>query len=274
MRRLVFNADDFGMSHEHNLGVLQAHESGSITAASLMMGEVGTEEAVAMARKTPTLAVGLHIALSDATPVLPPEQIRSLVDDNGRFHKNESKLLLASFTPSGRRQIRAEIRAQFDAYQATGLPLDHINTHRHSHQLPTVATILFAEARRRNVKVSRLTLDPLREVHVLSDMARLIRFYIVRHIMRSSGITTIYLSIGRDTPGHQWTPTTLLDVLRRIPPTITELYFHPVILPNHRYAIDVDTLIDEVVVNAIVELRRQSVPEIFSPSTPDLSHCT
>jgi chitin disaccharide deacetylase len=250
---LILNADDFGLSHEHNLAILQAHQAGSITSASLMMGQPGTAGAVAMAHATPTLAVGLHLALSDAVPVLPPNLINRLVRSDGRFYPNEAALLRTAFSIEGRRQLRAEIGAQFRAFGQTGLICDHVNTHRHSHQLPHVARMICTEARRWNVKKSRLPWDPA-SGHRPGHILRLIRFHYLNRILRRSGISTIYSAIGRN-----WNPIDLLQVLHRQPSGLTELYFHPVALKEHLFASDLPTLLDDNVLSTLKRLRSSNL---------------
>jgi chitin disaccharide deacetylase len=247
--RLILNADDFGMSHEHNIAVLQAHHAGSIDSASLMVGERGTAEAVAMARQTPTLAVGLHLALSDATPVLPQDLIPHLVRGDGRFYPNESALFRTILSIKGLQQIQAEIRAQFTAFHETGLTCDHVNTHRHSHQMPHVAIMVFNEARRWGIKRTRLPWDATRRRR-LGDWARLARFCVLYGIIRRSGVTTVYSSIGCN-----WSAATLLEVLPKLPAGLNELYFHPVALEEHPFASDLPTLLDPEVLALLARLR-------------------
>jgi hopanoid biosynthesis associated protein HpnK len=251
--RLILNADDFGMSQEHNEAILQAHRAGSITSASLMMGQPGIAGAVAMAHATPTLAVGLHLALSDAAPVLPPNLIPRLVRDDGKFYPNEAAVLRAAFSVEGRRQLRAEIGAQFIAFHQTGLICDHVNTHRHSHQFPHVTKMICDEARRWGVKRSRLPWDATRRPR-LGHTARFIRFYYLSRILRRSGIDTIYSSIGR-----KWNAIDLLEVLDRLPPGLIELYFHPVTVKDHPFASDLPALLDDDVLSALARLRSSNV---------------
>ena len=187
-RSLVLNADDFGMSADHNLAIMQAHLVGSIQSASLMMGEMGTDEAIDLALRTPTLQVGIHVALTDATPVLPPEFIPEIVQSNGKFHATELGLIKASLTYAGRQQIAAEVEAQFRAFYRSGLPFDHVNTHRHSHQIPSIAMFVFAEARKWGVQTSRLTWDSMRQMRLISDAARLIRYHSLRYIILRAGL--------------------------------------------------------------------------------------
>jgi predicted glycoside hydrolase/deacetylase ChbG (UPF0249 family) len=251
--RVVLNADDFGMSHEHNAAILQAHQAGSITSASLMMGQPGTARAVAIALATPTLAVGLHLALSDAVPVLQPNLIPRLVRSDGNFYPNETAVLRAAFSAEGRRQLQAEIRAQFGAFHETGLICDHVNTHRHSHQFPHVAKMICVEARAWNVRRSRLPWDATARRR-WGHTARFIRFHLLNRILRRSGIDTVYSSIGR-----HWKAADLLEVLHRLPPGLIELYFHPVALKEHLFASDLPALLDKDVLSALARLRMSNV---------------
>ena len=89
-----------------------------------MVGAPAAAEAVELARRLPTLAVGLHLALVDAEPVLPPSAVPDLVDEHGRFRTNMALSgATMFFLPHVRRQMRAEIRAQFEAFRATASSL-------------------------------------------------------------------------------------------------------------------------------------------------------
>ena len=136
---LIITADDFGRHPAINEAVERAHREGVLTAASLMMGEAHVAEAVAVARRNPRLRVGLHLVLTEGRAVLPPTRIPDLVDAQGRFPDDAMARdgVRFFFLPRVRRQLAAEIRAQFEAFKATGLQLDHVNAHRHFHLHPT-----------------------------------------------------------------------------------------------------------------------------------------
>ena len=87
MTRLVVTADDFGLSVPVNEAVEEAATRGILTAASLMVGAPAARDAVERARRLPRLGVGLHLALIDASPVLPPSQIPALVGPDGRLSR-------------------------------------------------------------------------------------------------------------------------------------------------------------------------------------------
>ncbi|HTO42123.1 MAG TPA: hopanoid biosynthesis-associated protein HpnK [Rhizomicrobium sp.] len=143
MKQLVVTADDFGAAREVNEAVEIAHTSGILTAASLMVAAPAACEAVAIARRLPSLRVGLHIVLVDGRPLLPPDQVPDLVDQTGNFRNdmavNGARMF---FLPSVRHQLEHEISAQFEAFRATGLTLDHVNAHKHFHLHPTIASMI------------------------------------------------------------------------------------------------------------------------------------
>ena len=146
MPKLIINGDDFGLSAENNAGIIAAHRNGGLTGTSLMMGGDAAQEAIELARQHPKLAVGLHVSFSDTKPVLGPELVPLLVLSNGYFPPDDAAHRKALRSREGRRQLRAEITAQFRAFAATGLTWDHVNSHRHFHRFPPLAMMLFREA--------------------------------------------------------------------------------------------------------------------------------
>ncbi len=161
-RRLVVNADDFGRSGPINEAVLRAHQDGILTTASLMVAGEGFDEAVAMALRTPTLGVGLHVTLVHGSSVLPASRIPGLVGGDGRFSDDAPA---AGYRYWARREmrepIRAELAAQFGRFRSTGLPLDHVNGHLHLHLHPVVFDLLAEHAREWGIERMRLTRDSL-----------------------------------------------------------------------------------------------------------------
>jgi len=160
-RRLIVNADDFGRSTSINQAVVRAHGEGILTSASLMVNETACDEAVAMARQNPRLGVGLHLALVCGRSALRPEQIPGLVNERREFSDHPVMTGLRYFAQRPlRRQLRAEIRAQFERFRATGLPLDHVNGHLHLHLHPTVFSLVLECLPEFGAPALRLTRDP------------------------------------------------------------------------------------------------------------------
>ena len=137
MKQLVVTADDFGLAREVNEAVEEAHRGGILTAASLMVGGAAAADAVRRAKAMPSLRVGLHLVLVEGRPMLPAAAIPDLVDANGNFRDDMARAGAAIFFQSNvRRQLEEEVEVQFEAFRATGLPLDHVNTHKHFHLHP------------------------------------------------------------------------------------------------------------------------------------------
>lgn len=161
-RRLIVAADDFGMSPAVNAGILRAHREGILTEASLMMRGAAVTEAVALARATPTLGVGLHLTLLQGSCTAPAAELPLLVDGDGRFPDDPVWTgMRYFFTPGARAQIRREIVAQLDAFAATGLPLSHVDGHLTIHMHPIALAVLLDVAPRYGLRALRLPHDPL-----------------------------------------------------------------------------------------------------------------
>jgi len=160
-RRLIVNADDFGRSKSINAAIIDAHQRGILTSASLMVNGGAVEEAVQLAKANPKLGIGLHLTLCCGSSALPKKDIPLLV--NNEDHFRESPVLAGMvyfFSLSARKQLAAEITAQLDKFAQTGLLLDHVNGHLHFHLHPTVFSLLKQELIKRGVRAVRLTRDP------------------------------------------------------------------------------------------------------------------
>jgi predicted glycoside hydrolase/deacetylase ChbG (UPF0249 family) len=146
---LIINADDFGSSDVVNAAVARAHRDGMLTSASLMVTGEAVEEAVSIARDLPTLAVGLHLALSNARSALSRDSFPdSPVACAMRYY----------FSRKARLQIKDEIQAQFVAFAQTGLKLSHVDGHQHLHAHPAVLPTVIELAVRygaRGIRVPR-----------------------------------------------------------------------------------------------------------------------
>ena len=156
LKRLIVTGDDFGISIPVNEAIEAAHSNGILTATCLMVGEPEQQDAVARAKRLPDLGVGLHIVVVRGKATVTPDQLPSIAT-NGVFDDN---LVRAGFryffSPNARRQLRAEIRAQFEAFRETGLALDHVNAHNHMHLHPTVLSLILENEAEFGIKAIRL----------------------------------------------------------------------------------------------------------------------
>ncbi len=236
-RRLVVNADDFGRSRSINRAVIQAHQRGILTTASLMVNGAACEEAVELARDNPGLGVGLHLTLVCGRSALPPIQIPGLADKEGHFSENPAITGLRYFLSKALRgQLRAEIEAQFQKFGATGLRLDHVNGHLNIHLHPTILALLTEPDLPGPIRHMRVTRD---RFWLNARIARGRWLYRVSHavifnllsrharpILSKRGIGHTRTVFGLLENG-QVDERYLLRLLPRLPGGDSELYSHP-----------------------------------------------
>src|SRR5258708_3373462 len=142
--------------------VPQARAAGVLTAGSLMVAAPAAADAVRRARDLPNLRVGLHLVLADGSAMLAPDLIPALADGTGRMNSRMFVNGVRFFAFRGvRRQLEAEIRAQFAAFARTGLTLDHVNVHKHFHLHPTLLEMLLRIGREYGVTAVRGPEEPL-----------------------------------------------------------------------------------------------------------------
>lgn len=159
---LIVNGDDFGRSRGVNRAIIEAHEGGILTSASLMVTGAACEEAIAIAKSHPHLAVGLHLVLVCGKSVLPPRQIPHLVDASGSFPDDPVQAgLRYQFNKAAKQELQREIRAQLERFRQTGLPLSHVDGHLHLHVHPVVLSILVELAQEFDIQFIRLPYEEL-----------------------------------------------------------------------------------------------------------------
>ncbi len=236
-RRLIVNADDFGRSRSINEAVLRAHREGILTSASLMVNEAGADEAVAIARENPTLAVGLHLTLLYGHSALSQEKIPGLVNTQREFSDDPVTAGFRYFAKRNlREQLRAEIQAQFEKFQTTGLPLDHVNGHLHLHLHPTVFSILMEDVEKLGIRRMRLTREPFWMDVPLARGRRLYRAshagiyfclsWFAQSRLRRKNIRHAHRIFGL-LENDRVDEAYVLKLLAVLPPGDSELYSHP-----------------------------------------------
>jgi hopanoid biosynthesis associated protein HpnK len=257
LRRLIVTADDFGAAEAVNAAVEQAHKNGILTAASLMVSGAAAADAVRRAKAMPSLRVGLHLVLVDGKPVLPASAVSDLVNDKGNFRTDMARAGAAMFfLPKVRRQLEAEIEAQFSVFAATGLTLDHVNAHKHFHLHPTIAGLIVKTSRRHGVKGARVPLEPqtvlgLIEKHGPSATVALTTPFAraLRSRFRRAGIAAPDQVFGLAWSGAMRAER-LAGLLTHLPEGLSEIYMHPATgdypgcAPGYAYAAELAALTD------------------------------
>ncbi|HEX4424499.1 MAG TPA: ChbG/HpnK family deacetylase [Terriglobales bacterium] len=165
MRRLIINADDFGLTRGVNRAIVEGHEDGVITSSTLMANGPAFDNAVELTHSVPRLSVGCHVVLVDGSPVLPGVEVSSLVGDTSpaRFGNGISKFSLRALTGRlDRNQIEAEVTAQIRKLQAAGIAVSHLDSHKHTHMFPAVFRPLLQAAKSCGVRAIRNPFEVVR----------------------------------------------------------------------------------------------------------------
>jgi hopanoid biosynthesis associated protein HpnK len=165
VRRLIINADDFGLTRGVNRAIVEAHEHGVVTSATLMANGPAFEDAVRTAQSVPRLSIGCHVLLVDGSPVLNAAQVSTLVGSGSqaRFGCGIGKFSLRALT--GRldsSQIEAEATAQICKLQTAGITVSHLDTHKHTHMFPQVFRPLLRAAGNSGVRAVRNPFEVIR----------------------------------------------------------------------------------------------------------------
>ena len=163
MKRLIVNADDFGLHAAVNAGIAIGHREGIITSASLMAGGGAFDDAVRIAGECPRLGIGVHLTLvGGGRPVLPPAQVSSLLDGQGCFLMGHPAFIARYL--AGRIklcEVEAELTAQVEKVCVAGVTPSHLDSHQHLHVLPGIFAIAKKLALRFSVGSMRRPAEPL-----------------------------------------------------------------------------------------------------------------
>jgi len=202
-RRLIVNADDLGRTHGINEGIFRAHEEGLVTSATLMVIYPAAEQAAQSLDQFPDLGVGLHVQLSGGAPLLEPETLPSLVDDEGLFPAKPDGLI--DIAPD---QVRVEVQAQFERFRdLTGHLPTHLDGHHHCLRHPLVGEALIEVARRWQLPIRRASPQ-------------------VASWLLHTGVPTTDVFV-EDFYGPEARLDSLLHMLGEVGPGTTEIMCHP-----------------------------------------------
>jgi len=243
MKQLIVNADDFGMAPGVNRAIVEAHRTGIVTSTSLLANASAFDEAAAAALANPTLAVGVHLNLTEGRPLSNPARLGALVTADGEFLGNPEALFFRMVT--GRIPLDAierEYHAQIQRVLAVGIRPTHLDGHQHVHMWPPVFALtarLAAEYGMAGVRASR---ERRVDFHGLWRRNTRLRGKILlqagvglglaflavasRAALAAAGVAAPDYFYGVSSTGYL-DRGVLADVLRDVPEGVSELMCHP-----------------------------------------------
>ena len=242
VKQIIVTSDDFGLSAGVNAAVETGWREGILTCASIMPAGDAVGEAAAIARRNPGLQVGLHLTLVQGRAVLPPDEIPDLVDAAGCFPDDPVKTGMRYFFDKGiYKQLRREIEAQLQRAADLGLAVSHLDGHLNIHLHPTVFAFLAELMPRYGITSFRLSRERLlqnlgfsRERWAGKSIERVIFGSLAgnaRSCLDHLGISYAAEVKGVLSSGCM-TEAYVLHILGGLKNGVTELYFHPGVMPD------------------------------------------
>jgi predicted glycoside hydrolase/deacetylase ChbG (UPF0249 family) len=188
VKRLIINADDFGLAPGVNRAIIELQQAGALSSATLMANGPFFSPAVYMAFAQPSLAVGCHVVLVDGSPCLRPAEVPSLVDPRSpSSFRNTVGSFFADLLRGRIREeeIEAEAVAQIRRVQSSGITVSHIDSHKHVHAFPRVLAPLLRAARQCGVRCVRNPFEPWWSLKATRPAGTVRRMQV--HVMRTQG---------------------------------------------------------------------------------------
>jgi len=160
-KRIIINADDFGLCDGVNKAVAQAHTAGVLTSTTILANMPAAKDAVKIAKQLPTLGVGVHLNLSTGKPISTDKSVKLLLNKNGELGLPPLKLmLLSSLSNEFRTAIRTELASQIQWVIDNGLTPTHLDSHKHIHTFPAIFHIVCELAKKFHIPAVRFAYEP------------------------------------------------------------------------------------------------------------------
>jgi hopanoid biosynthesis associated protein HpnK len=238
VRRLIVNADDFGLTSGVNRAILKAHQSGVVTSATLMANAAAFAQAIELAQSAPELGLGCHVVLVDGTPVSNAFRVSSLLNNGSvEFHGSLAGFaVLALRKRLDSEQIEHEVTAQIRKIQSAGVTVSHLDTHKHTHMFPSVLKPILRAAQKCGIPAIRNPFETVRLAQLVENPGSWKRWLEVRMLHRwraqfhreveAAGVATPDGTIGIVATGAlrgRW----LRFLLQNLPEGTWELVCHP-----------------------------------------------
>lgn len=226
-RRLIVNADDYGLSLGVNTGIIEAAQRGVVTSASMMVNLEGFDDAVARARSFPALSLGLHLNLTTGKPLTPAPSLTRR--ESGEFYPLPVLMARASVGRVDSSDVAAECAAQIDRMIGSGIRPTHLDSHRHIHAHPALWPAVVRTASSRGLTNVRIPSEPLWTnaadwKATLKKAGLLVCTQLSRRRVRESAATHFF---GISLQGGRSFAARLFALIPELPPGTSELMTHP-----------------------------------------------
>lgn len=224
-RRLIVSGDDLGLHEAINRGVMEAHERGIVTSASVVACGRAFDHACGLVASRPHLDLGAHLTLVEERPILGPGVLKTLAPE-GRFPRSYRQLFLELL--AGRielREVEWELEAQIQRLKSAGLKISHLDSHQHTHLFPALRTILLNLAERHGLRgiraAGRVTPKATKFGVLLAPLAKKAWREAIARGLTSPDTLWLPATSGRVTAAQ------LLEGIPLLPEGVTELVVHP-----------------------------------------------
>lgn len=227
-KKLIVNADDFGLTDEMNMGIIKAFRKGIVTSVSIVPNGQAFDGAIKLVKENKNLDIGVHLCLTEEYPLLSKNTIPTLTDPDGRFYRNWKILLLKLyFRKINLSEIEKEFDAQINKVIDAGIYPSHIDSHQHVHVLPRVYNIVIKLAKKYKIGYIRYPKENLSfGYHSLKKYMLLIPLIFIKRKNKDNSIIHSDHFLGISTSG-KLTFCNLIKFLKSLKPGITEIVCHP-----------------------------------------------
>lgn len=166
MKRLIINADDFGMSREVNEGIKKGIKAGMITSVSVMVNMPHFDEAISYLKKNPGVSVGLHFNITEGSPLSTKNKVSTLIREGGNFFYWPVLIFNLLFRKAYVQEIETELTAQYQKLKSQGIQISHIDSHHHIHLYPQIFQVFTRFAQKNKVNALRCRVFNLKRLHL------------------------------------------------------------------------------------------------------------
>jgi predicted glycoside hydrolase/deacetylase ChbG (UPF0249 family) len=244
IKRLIINADDFGLHESINDGIFQGYSAGCVTSATIVAGGDAFSHAVRISQCCPNLSIGIHLTLVGLRPVARGD-VSSLLTPDGNFFSSHAGFIRRYLKGAiSRQHIETELHCQLQKVAGSGIRISHVDSHQHLHALPGFPKIIGRLAKEFHIARIRIPAEPF----WFFDTPHSPRRTLERTALTGCALWARqqYLAQGLYGPenffgmlsGGRMSQSSLQAILARLPEGTSEIMVHPGLdneALNHQY---------------------------------------